>query len=266
MRKRKRIKGNGSRQRIKRENKKEKEDLLERGGEYEMNMFTRTEVLLGPEKMQRLKQARVAVFGVGGVGGYVVEALARSGIGTLDLIDSDKVSLTNLNRQIIALQSTIGRYKVDAAKERVLDINPEAQVNVYKVFYLPETAEMFDFTKYDYVADAIDTVTGKLMLAECACRAGVPIISSMGAGNKTDACAFQVADIYETSVCPLAKVMRRELKKRGISHLKVVYSKETPITPAESGEEALGRPLPGSVSFVPSVAGLIMAGEIIKDL
>ena len=232
-----------------------------------MEAFARTELLLGAEKMRRLKEARVAVFGVGGVGGYVVEALARSGVGTLDLIDNDSVSVTNLNRQIIALRSTIGKYKVDVARERVLDINPEARVNVYKVFYLPETADRFDFTKYDYVADAIDTVTGKLMLAECAYRAGVPLISSMGAGNKLEASAFQVADIYDTSVCPLAKVMRRELKKRGIEHLKVVYSQEIPLTPGESDEEDTSkRRIPGSVSFVPSVAGLIMAGEIVKDL
>jgi len=231
-----------------------------------MNAFSRTELLLGAECMERLRRARVAVFGVGGVGGYVVEALARSGIGTLDLIDSDTVSLTNLNRQIVALHSTIGRYKVDVARERVLDINPEAQVNVYKVFYLPETAEDFDFTRYDYVADAIDTVTGKLMLAEQARRAGVPIISSMGAGNKLDASAFQVADIYETSVCPLAKVMRRELKKRGIEHLKVVYSREVPTASPAEEEESGKKRTPGSVSFVPSAAGLIMAGEIIKDL
>lgn len=196
-----------------------------------MEAFSRTELLLGAANMEKLRQARVAVFGVGGVGGYVVEALARSGVGRLDLIDRDVVSLTNINRQIIALHSTVGRYKVDVAKERVLDINPEAAVNVYRIFYLPETAGQFDFTEYDYVVDAIDTVTGKLMLAEQAERAGTPIISSMGAGNKLDAAAFEVADIYETSVCPLAKVMRRELKRRGIRRLKVVYSKEIPILP-----------------------------------
>ena len=231
-----------------------------------INTFSRTELLIGAANMEKLKKARVAVFGVGGVGGYVVEALARSGVGRLDLIDKDTVSLTNINRQIIALHSTIGKYKVDVAKERVLDINPEAAVNVYKTFYLPETAGQFDFMEYDYVVDAIDTVTGKLMLAEQADRAGTPIISSMGAGNKMNAAAFEVADIYET-VCPLAKVMRRELKKRGIRRLKVVYSKEIPMTPAVSdSEEPSRRQTPGSVAFVPSVAGLIIAGEVIQDL
>ncbi len=232
-----------------------------------MDAFSRTELLLGAEAMERLKKARVAVFGVGGVGSYVVEALARSGVGSLDLIDRDTVSLTNINRQIIALRSTIGKYKVDVAKERVLDINPEAIVNAYRVFYLPETAGQFDFTEYDYVVDAIDTVTGKLMLAEQADRAGTPLISSMGAGNKLNAAAFEVADIYETSVCPLAKVMRRELKKRGIQKLKVVYSREVPISPAagDSGGPS-GRQVPGSVAFVPSAAGLIIAGEVIQDL
>lgn len=232
-----------------------------------MDAFSRTELLLGAEAMERLKKARVAVFGVGGVGSYVVEALARSGVGSLDLIDRDTVSLTNINRQIIALRSTVGKYKVDVAKERVLDINPEAIVNAYRVFYLPETAGQFDFTEYDYVVDAIDTVTGKLMLAEQADRAGTPLISSMGAGNKLNAAAFEVADIYETSVCPLAKVMRRELKKRGIQKLKVVYSREVPISPAagDSGGPS-GRQVPGSVAFVPSAAGLIIAGEVIRDL
>lgn len=232
-----------------------------------MDAFSRTELLLGAEAMERLKKARVAVFGVGGVGSYVVEALARSGVGSLDLIDRDTVSLTNINRQIIALRSTIGKYKVDVAKERVLDINPEAIINAYRVFYLPETAGQFDFTEYDYVVDAIDTVTGKLMLAEQADRAGTPLISSMGAGNKLNAAAFEVADIYETSVCPLAKVMRRELKKRGIQKLKVVYSREVPISPAagDSGGPS-GRQVPGSVAFVPSAAGLIIAGEVIQDL
>lgn len=232
-----------------------------------MNAFSRTELLLGSENMEKLKKARIAVFGVGGVGGYVVEALARSGVGSLDLIDRDTVSLTNLNRQIIALHSTIGKYKVDVARERVLDINPEAVVNVHRTFYLPETAGEFDFAEYDYVVDAIDTVTGKLMLAEQAKQAGTPIISSMGAGNKLDAAAFEVADIYETSVCPLAKVMRRELKKRGINSLKVVYSKEMPMTltvnePAESPK----RQIPGSIAFVPSVVGLMIAGEVVRDL
>lgn len=238
-----------------------------------MEAFVRTELLLGRDAIERLQQARVAVFGLGGVGGYVVEALARSGVGTLDLIDSDKVVLSNLNRQIIATYDTIGQYKVDAAKARVLSINPQAVVNAYRIFYLPETASQFDFASYDYVVDAIDTVTGKLMLAEQAQKSGTPIISSMGAGNKMDASAFEVADIYETSVCPLAKVMRRELKKRGIRKLKVVYSKETPLTPrmAEQicGQDAAGgrrRQTPGSMAFVPSVAGLIIAGEVVRDL
>lgn len=232
-----------------------------------MNAFSRTELLLGTANMEKLKKARVAVFGVGGVGGYVVEALARSGVGRLDLIDKDTVSLTNINRQIIALHSTIGKYKVDVARERVLDINPDAVVNVCKTFYLPETAGQFDFTEYDYVVDAIDTVTGKLMLAEQADRAGTPVISSMGAGNKLNAAAFEVADIYETSVCPLAKVMRRELKKRGIRRLKVVYSKEIPmIRVVNDPEDDSGKRAPGSVAFVPSVVGLMIAGEVIQDL
>ena len=201
-----------------------------------LNQFSRTELLLGEDNMQRLFNARVAVFGIGGVGGYTVEALARVGVGTLDLIDDDRVCLTNLNRQIFATRKTIGKYKVDVAKERILDINPKAVVNTYKTFYMPDTADQFDFSQYDYVVDAIDTVTGKLMLVEQAKAAGVPIISSMGAGNKMDASAFEVADIYETSVCPLAKVMRRELKKRGIDHLKVVYSKEKPLTPITDTE------------------------------
>lgn len=232
-----------------------------------INQFSRTELLIGKEHMERLRNARVAVFGIGGVGGHTVEALARSGVGTLDLIDNDTVSLTNINRQIIALHSTIGRDKVEVAKERVLDINPEAVVNIYKTFYLPETAEQFDFTLYDYVVDAIDTVTGKLQLVEEAKKAGVPVISSMGAGNKLDPTAFEVADISKTSVCPLAKVMRRELKKRGIDHLKVVYSKEKAITPiGELEENVQKRQIPGSNAFVPSVVGLIIAGEVIKDL
>lgn len=246
------------------------------------DQFSRTELLLGKENMNRLKNARVAVFGIGGVGGYTVEALARSGIGTLDLIDDDKICLTNINRQIIATRKTVGRYKVDVAKERVLEINPDARINTYQTFYLPETADQFDFKNYDYVVDAIDTVTGKLGLAEQAVKCGVPIISSMGAGNKLDPTAFQVADISKTSVCPLAKVMRRELKKRGIYHLKVVFSTEKPLTPIE--DEKTGckkncvcppgavrkcsqrRQIPGSTAFVPSVVGLIIAGEIVKDL
>ncbi len=239
-----------------------------------MNQFSRTEMLVGRANLERFRKARVAVFGVGGVGGYVVEALARSGIGTLDLIDNDTVCLSNLNRQIIATHSTIGMYKVDAAKERVLDINPDAVVNTYRTFYLPETADQFDFKRYDYVVDAIDTVTGKLMLVEQAKGAGTPIICAMGAGNKLDAAAFEVADISQTSVCPLAKVMRRELKKRGIEHLKVVYSKEKALTPKPEPKTAMEtedggtkrRQTPGSMAFVPSVAGLIIAGEVIRDL
>lgn len=219
--------------------------------------FSRTELLLGRDGVKRLQDASVAVFGIGGVGGYAVEALARSGVGRLHLIDHDKVSVSNLNRQIIAVTSTIGRYKVDAAKERILDINPKAEVYAYRTFYMPDTAEEFDFTQYDYVVDAIDTVTGKLAIIMQAKQVGVPVISSMGAGNKLDASAFEVADIYQTSVCPLAKVMRRELKKRGVESLKVVYSKEPPV----SSE----RP-PGSTAFVPAAAGLILAGEVVKDL
>ena len=198
-----------------------------------LNQFSRTELLLGHDNMEKLKNARVAVFGIGGVGGFTVEALARSGVGTLDLIDDDRVCLTNINRQIIATRKTIGQYKVDAAKERILDINPDAVVNTYKTFFMPDTADAFDFSVYDYVVDAIDTVTGKIMLVEAAQKAGTPIISSMGAGNKLDPTAFEVADIYKTSVCPLAKVMRRELKKRGIRKLKVVYSKEKALTPID---------------------------------
>lgn len=219
--------------------------------------FERTEQLLGSENMKKLAGARVAVFGVGGVGGYVVEALARCGIGALDLIDNDIVAPSNLNRQIIATVSTLGRAKVDAARDRVMEIHPDCQVNIHKIFYLPETADCFDFREYDYIVDAIDTVTGKLMLAEQARAAGTPLISSMGTGNKLDPTALKVADIYETKVCPLAKVMRRELRKRGIGSLKVVYSEEEPL--------GRGRP-PGSVSFVPSVAGLIIAGEVVKDI
>lgn len=232
-----------------------------------INEFSRTELLLGSDNMQRLRDSRVAVFGIGGVGGHVVEALARSGVGMLDLIDNDTVSLTNINRQIVALHSTVGREKVEVAKERILDINPKAVVNVYNTFYLPETADQFDFSQYDYVVDAIDTVTGKLQLVEEAERCNVPIISSMGAGNKLDPTSFEVADISKTSVCPLAKVMRRELKKRGIEHLKVVYSKEKAMTPiGELEEDVKKRQIPGSNAFVPSVVGLIIAGEVIKDL
>lgn len=231
------------------------------------NQFARTEMLLGKENMERLKQARVAVFGIGGVGGHVVEALVRSGVGTLDLIDNDTVALSNLNRQIIATHKTIGMPKTQAAKERILDINPGCVVHCYDMFYLPETADAFDFTQYDYVVDAIDTVSGKISLVEQAQAADVPIISSMGAGNKMDPTAFKVADIYKTSVCPLAKVMRYELKKRGIKKLKVVYSEEVAIAPLVNDEPGEGRrKTPGSNAFVPSVVGLIMAGEVIKDL
>lgn len=247
-----------------------------------LNQFSRTELLLGHDNMEKLKNARVAVFGIGGVGGFTVEALARSGVGTLDLIDDDRVCLTNINRQIIATRKTIGQYKVDVAKERILDINPDAVVNTYKTFFMPDTADTFDFSVYDYVVDAIDTVTGKIMLVEAAQKAGTPIISSMGAGNKLDPTAFEVADIYKTSVCPLAKVMRRELKKRGIRKLKVVYSKEKALTPIDDTANSCRshcicppgsartctqrRQIPGSTAFVPSVVGLIIAGEVIKDL
>ena len=247
-----------------------------------LNQFSRTQLLLGQEGMEKLFQARVAVFGIGGVGGYTVEALARSGVGTLDLIDDDRICLTNLNRQIFATHKTVGQYKVDIAQQRILEINPKAVVHTYKTFYAPQTAELFDFSQYDYVVDAIDTVTGKLELVEQAEKAGVPIISSMGAGNKLDPTAFEVADIYETSVCPLARVMRKELKKRGIEKLKVVYSKEPPMTPIDDMSISCRthcicppgtarkctqrRQVPGSNAFVPSVVGLIIAGEVVKDL
>lgn len=236
-----------------------------------LDQFSRTELLLGREGMERLARARVAVFGLGGVGGYVVEALARSGVGALDLVDSDRLSLTNLNRQLLATHETLGRYKADVAQERVLDINPEAAVKVWKVFYGPDTAGDFDFTQYTYVVDAIDTVTGKLALIEQARTAGTRIISCMGAGNKLDPAAFRVADIYETSVCPLARVMRKELKRRGIRRLKVVYSQEPPHEPEgalyqESLEEEVRRQVPGSSAFVPAAAGLILAGEVVRDL
>lgn len=238
------------------------------------NQFSRTELLIGKSGMEQIKNAKVIVFGVGGVGGYVVEALARSGIGTLALVDDDDVSLTNINRQIIATHSTIGKPKVQVARERVLDINPEAVVHTYQTFYLPENAAQFHLEEYDYVVDAIDTVTGKIGLIVQAKEAGVPVISSMGAGNKLDPTAFRVTDIYKTQVCPLAKVMRRELKKRGIEHCKVVYSEEVPLVPdaevaMECQEECQGskkRQLPGSIAFVPSVVGLIIAGEVIKDI
>lgn len=232
--------------------------------------FSRTELLLGKEAMNKLAASRVAVFGVGGVGGYVVEALARSGVGAIDLIDNDTVCLSNINRQIIATNATIGKYKTDAAEERILQINPGCIVTKHQTFYMPETAADFDFTLYDYVVDAIDTVTGKIELVMQAEKCGTPIISSMGAGNKLDPAAFEVADIYETSVCPLARIMRYELRKRNIPKLKVVYSREKPLTPANDescrSEAEHRRSIPGSVAFVPSVAGLIIAGEVIKDL
>jgi tRNA A37 threonylcarbamoyladenosine dehydratase len=247
-----------------------------------LNQFSRTELLFGKENMELFSKARVAVFGIGGVGGYTVEALARSGIGTLDLIDDDKICLTNINRQIFATRSTVGKYKVDVARDRILDINPEAVVNTYKTFYLPETADQFHFEDYDYVVDAIDTVTGKLEIIEQAKKFGVPVISSMGAGNKLNPSAFEVADIYDTSVCPLAKTMRHELRKRGIDKLKVVYSKEKPTRPIEDMSISCKahcicppgtkrkctqrRDVPGSTAFVPSVVGLIIAGEVLKDL
>lgn len=247
-----------------------------------LNQFSRTELLLGKEAMEILARSRVAVFGIGGVGGYAVEALARSGVGTIDLIDDDKVCLTNINRQLIATRKTIGRYKVDVMKERILDINPHAVVNVHKCFFLPETKDEFTFSSYSYVVDAVDTVTAKIELVMSSQAAGVPIISSMGAGNKLDPAQFQVADIYKTSVCPLAKVMRRELKKRGVKQLKVVYSQEKPLRPIEDMAISCRtncicppgaqhkcterRDIPGSIAFVPPVVGLIIAGEVIKDL
>ncbi len=232
-----------------------------------LDQFSRTELLLGEEAMEILQQSRVAVFGLGGVGGYVCEALVRSGVGAFDLVDSDTVCLTNLNRQIIATQRTIGQYKTDAMRERILDINPKAQVHVYRCFFLPENAEEFPFEKYDYIVDAVDTVTAKIALAVKAKEKHVPIISSMGAGNKLDGSLFRVADIYQTKVCPLAKVMRRELKKCGVERLKVVYSEEKPICPKEALEQdKKRRAVPGSVAFVPSVAGLLLAGEVVKDL
>ncbi len=233
-----------------------------------INQFSRTELLIGDEGLQKLQNARVAIFGVGGVGGYTVEALARSGVGTLDIIDDDCIALSNINRQIIATHQTIGQRKVDAAKERILQINPDCKVHAHCTFYTPETADQFDFSCYDYVVDAIDTVTGKISLAEQTAAVGTPMISSMGAGNKMDPTAFMVSDIYKTSVCPLAKVMRYELKRRGIKSLKVVYSQEKPITPMGTSEEPQPhrRQIPGSNAFVPPVVGLIIAGEVIKDL
>ena len=223
-----------------------------------LNQFSRTRLLLGPKAMERLSACRVAVFGIGGVGGYTVEALARSGVGALDLIDDDKVCLTNVNRQLHALRSTVGQYKADVAAARVKEINPDCRVAVHKTFFLPETQDQFDFRLYDYVVDAIDTVTGKLALVEKARGAGTPIICAMGAGNKLDPTAFRVADIYKTSVCPLARIIRSECRKRGIRHLKVVYSTEEPIR--------TGMSEPGSTAFVPSTAGLLIASAVIRDL
>lgn len=247
-----------------------------------LTQFSRTELLLGKEAMEKLKNAKVAVFGIGGVGGYVCEALVRSGVGAFDLIDDDKVCLTNLNRQIIATRKTVGKYKTDVMKDRILEINPDARVEVHKCFFLPENADEFPFEEYDYIVDAVDTVTAKISLVMKAQEMNVPIISSMGAGNKLDASQFRVADIYKTKVCPLAKVMRRELKKRGVKKLKVVYSEEQPTRPVEDMAISCRtncicppgtahkcterRDIPGSVAFVPSVAGLIIAGEVVKDL
>lgn len=231
--------------------------------------LSRTALIYGDEATERLSKMHVAVFGIGGVGGYVAEALARSGVGTLSLIDSDKVSLSNINRQIIATQKTVGRYKTEVMAERIREINPRIAVNTFNVFFLPETAHLFDFAKYDYIVDAVDTVTAKTELILSAEKSGTPIISAMGAGNKRDASAFEVADIYETSVCPLARVMRHELKKRGIKSLKVVYSKEQPISPKENPtteKSAKVRPVPGSTAFCPSVVGLIAASEVVNDL
>ncbi len=247
-----------------------------------LNQFSRTELLLGKEAMERLEHAKVAVFGIGGVGGFVVEALVRSGVGSFVLVDDDKVCLTNLNRQIIATRKTVGKYKTEVMKERILEINPNAQVEIRNCFYLPETASEFDFSEYDYVVDAVDTVTAKLDIIMQAQKAGVPVMSSMGAGNKLDPTKFEVADIYKTEMCPLARVMRQECKKRGIKKLKVVYSKEKSIRPIEDMSISCRtncicppgakhkcterRDIPGSIAFVPSVAGLIIAGEVIKDL
>ena len=231
--------------------------------------FSRTWILFGDEAMERLGRSHVAVFGVGGVGGYTVEALARSGIGQLSVIDPDDVGLSNINRQILATHSSLGMLKVEAARKRILDINPNAKVNTYPVFYTPETADTIDLKQFDYIIDAIDTVTGKLCLVERAVEAGVPIISCMGAGNKMDGTAFQVAYISKTSVCPLARIMRKELKKRGINHLKVVFSTEDAIKPHGAEEEAAAigkRQIPGSTSYIPGIAGLLLAGEVIKDL
>ncbi|MEA4971727.1 MAG: tRNA threonylcarbamoyladenosine dehydratase [Candidatus Metalachnospira sp.] len=234
-----------------------------------INQFSRTELLIGEEALEKLHNAKVAVFGVGGVGGFAVEALARSGIGHFVLIDNDTVSLTNLNRQIIALHSTIGKYKTEVMKQRIADINPNADVEIHDCFYLPENKDEFDFSKYSYVIDAVDTVAAKLSIIEEAKKYNIPVISSMGAGNKLNPTMFEIADISKTSVCPLAKVMRYELKKRGINKVKVVYSKEEPLKPLfdiAKEEPTSKRAAPGSISFIPSVVGLILAGEVIKDI
>lgn len=247
-----------------------------------MDQYARTELLFGSEAMEKLHASRIAVFGIGGVGGYAVEALARSGVGTLDLIDDDRICLTNLNRQILATRQTVGKYKVDVAEKRIHEIDPSIRVNTYKCFYMPDTADQFDFSQYDYIIDAIDTVTGKLEIIKRAKALNIPVISAMGAGNKLDPTAFRIADIYETKVCPLAKVMRYELRKLGIKSLKVVYSEEKTIHSIEDKEIScrshcicppgtarkctVRRDIPGSNAFVPSVVGLIIAGEVVKDI
>ena len=247
-----------------------------------LNQFSRSQLVFGQEAMERLQGSRVAVFGIGGVGGYTVEALARSGVGALDLIDDDKVCLTNLNRQLFATRSTIGKYKVEVARDRILDINPKCNVTIHQTFFMPDTKDQFDFSQYDYVVDAIDTVTGKKEIILCARAAGVPVISSMGAGNKVEASAFRVADIYETKVCPLARVMRKICRQNGVNHLKVVYSEEKPIRPLEDMSISCRahcvcppgtarkcterRDIPGSTAFAVAAAGMILAGEVVKDL
>lgn len=247
-----------------------------------LNQFSRTELIFGKDGMEKLAHSRVAIFGIGGVGGYTVEALVRSGVGTVDLIDDDRICLTNINRQIYATRKTVGQYKVDVAEDRIHEINPDTVVNKYKTFYMPDTSDQFDFTQYNYIVDAIDTVTGKIELIKKANEFGIPVISSMGAGNKVDPTAFEVADIYKTSVCPLAKIMRQLCRKNDIKSLKVVYSKEPVITPIDdmaiscrahcicppgtARKCTQRRQIPGSNAFVPSVAGLIIAGEVIKDL
>ena len=247
-----------------------------------LNQFSRTQLLLGPDAMESLHSKKVAIFGIGGVGGYVCEALVRSGIGAFDLIDDDKVCLTNLNRQIIATRKTVGKYKAEVMRDRMLEINPDANIDIHKCFFLPENADDFPFSEYDYIVDAVDTVTEKIELIMRAGREGVPIISAMGAGNKLDAGRLKVADIYDTKICPLARVMRRELKKRNVKKLKVVYSDEQPIRPIEDMSISCRthcicppgakhkcterRDIPGSTAFVPAVAGLLIAGEIVKDL